>query len=275
MEDLEFLYKQGKVIDTVIDICSVDRDVDRFNASNVYTVDIPLVKNVVRIELLEYFFPVCSYLIDTNNCKLKVNDVPVEIPIGDYNIDELVQIVNQTFLPVQVEYVSRLHKLRLVSIDSVRIVTESASLSRILGMPHRDYNWTPNTELPYRVQLHTCTFAYIGFENVIKDRHLAKFKILFGDSVNYHRNRENIVKTYEHPIGKLASLSIAIKHPDNSLVATNGIDHWFTLNITHISMDDAKLPMNFPHLLPPPGYNPQGGFYGNLIESDEDTEHVF
>jgi hypothetical protein len=274
MEDLEFLYKEGKVIDTVIDICSADRNLERFNASNVYTVEIPLVKNVVSIELLEYFFPVCSYLIDTNNCKLLINDVPAEIPIGDYNINELVQIVNET-LSVQVEYVSRLHKLRLVSMD-VKIVTESASLSRILGIPNRPYNWTRDTELPYRIQLHTSgTFAYIGFENVIKDRHLAKFKILFGDSVNYHRNRENIVKTRGHPIGKLNKLSITIKHPDNSLVATNGIDHWFTLNITHISMDDAKLPMNFPHLLPPQDYKPQGGFYGNLPPTDSDEDDVF
>ena len=49
MDDVEFLYKHGKIIDTVCDVFSVKRDVRMFVDSNEHMIDIPLVRNVVHL----------------------------------------------------------------------------------------------------------------------------------------------------------------------------------------------------------------------------------
>jgi hypothetical protein len=49
MDDFEFLYKHGKIIDTVCDVFSVKRDVRMFVDSNEHMIDIPLVRNVVHL----------------------------------------------------------------------------------------------------------------------------------------------------------------------------------------------------------------------------------
>jgi len=267
MDDIEFLYLHGKVIDTVYDVFSVGRDLDMYVDSNQYVIDIPLVKNVVCIELLEYSFPDSNYLINQSTNKFRLNDtIDYEIPFGNYGHEEFVAMFNQ-LSDVQVEYVARLDKLRLKSV-SVLFETNTG-LSKIMGLPATKYVWGQDVDLPHRVQLLPAKIAYIGLENVIRDRNLTKFKIVLGKTVINPKDRRQM-NTFDHPIGKLASLSVALKHSNNDLIQTNGVDHWFTLNITHISMDAAKLPMDFPHKLAPPQYNPQGGYYGNLPSSDEE-----
>ena len=254
-------------------IDSRDRNQNDYPNPNNYQIDlIEEYKDILSISLISSNIPKSQYLINSNNNKLNFidsnsNEYEIQIPIGNYTIDELTtQITNSlNSTPSSDVYtVSSDSKTNKITIstgsnfqllfnggtenynNTTRTIYKENSIGKLLGFLTTDLSGSNSYTSQNQYNLNGPTYILLhiddlenlnGIKNSIIDSYA---KIPLDTNQNEYKffkehNDYNVITEFTPPLSKLAQLNIRFLNYDNTEYDFGGLEHSFLLKIKRLN----------------------------------------
>jgi hypothetical protein len=194
-------------------ISSRDRDIDRYPNPNNYVVDLQTeIDEVVAGEILLLDVPFSSYLINSNNDTIIVNDENLKIPHGNYSKDEFAKVLENTFNTTSdiytIQYVKAQDNFEIVSNMSEYTVKATSYLAQIIGFKENKLYSSTNRLLrsEYRCRFDVnkyiiLTVDYMTINNSIDSNVHKSTAIVYENELQINTKALTIpIKKYFNPI---------------------------------------------------------------------------